>query len=80
MGFATFWRHGKGVRFRYECEFLILSKLGGLELRSWYRGHVIKMRLQLVCCTLIQELGCLVISGGWSKCVSGNEVWSGQGT
>ena len=70
IGFATFWRHGKGVRFRYECEFVILSKLGRSELQSWYRGHVIKTQLQLVCCTLVQEPGCLVISEGWSERVS----------
>ena len=27
--------------------------------------------LQLVCCALVQELGCLVISGGQSEKVSG---------
>ena len=60
----------KGVRFRYECEFVILSKLRGLELRSWYGGHMIKTWLQLVCYALVQELGCLVISGGQSERVS----------
>ena len=48
-----------------------MSKLGGSELRSWYGGHVVKMWLQLVCCTFVQEPGCLVISEGWSERVSG---------
>ena len=43
------------------------------ELRSRYRGHVIKTWLQLVCCTLVWELGCLVISGSRKEGVSGME-------
>ena len=32
---------------------------------------MIKMRLQLVCCTLVWELGCLGISESWKGGVSG---------
>ena len=41
-----------------------VSKLRGLELQSWYGCHVIKTWLQLVCCALVQEPGCLAILGG----------------
>ena len=41
-----------------------VSKLRGLELQSWYGGHVIKMWLLLVCCALVQEPECLAILGG----------------
>ena len=34
---------------------------------------MIKTRLQLVCCALIWELGCLVISGSRKEGVSGME-------
>ena len=30
-GSSVFWRHEKGVRFRYEWEFVILSKLEGVR-------------------------------------------------
>ena len=53
MGSGVFRRHGEGIRFRYEYEFVILSKLERSELQSGYGGHMIKMRLQLVCCTLV---------------------------
>ena len=36
-----------------------------------YRGHVIKTQLQLVCCTLVWEPGCLVILGSRNEGVSG---------
>ena len=49
------------------------QNLGGLELWSRYGGHVIKTRLQLVCCALVWEPGCLVISGSRKEGVSGME-------
>ena len=57
-----------------------LSKLRGSELRSLYGGHVIKTQLQLVCCALVQELGCLVILGGQSEGVSGMRCGVDRGT
>ena len=58
---GVFRRHEEGVRFRYKYEFVILSKLERLELQSRYGGHVVKTQLQLMCCALIWELGCLGI-------------------
>ena len=52
-----------------ECEFL--SKLKRSELRSRYGGHVVKTWLQLMCCALIWELGCLGISESQKERVSG---------
>ena len=46
---------------------------GWSELRSGYGGHMIKTRLQLVCCALVWEPGCLVISGSRKEGVSGME-------
>ena len=48
-----------------------MSKLKRSELRSRYGGHVIKTWLQLVCCALVWELGCLGISESQSEGVSG---------
>ena len=52
---------------------LFCQNSGGSELRSRYGGHVIKTWLQLVCCALVWELECLVISGSRNGGVSGME-------
>ena len=54
------------VAFSPDCQ-----NLRGSELRSRYRGHMVKTRLQLMCCTLVWEPGCLGISESWKERVSG---------
>ena len=52
---------------------LFLSKLGGTELQSHVTlgagggCHRDKTQLQLICCALVQELGCLGILEGWKS-------------
>ena len=49
--------------------------MGRVHRRSF---RVDKTRLQLMCCALVQEPGCLVISEGWSP-ERGTGFWNGLG-